>query len=207
MQINYIAGTNFGRAPSWLTTVLGEVSAFYDKLFTNNITINVTVNWVPLAGDALASNSLTGGSGVIDSFSTVSAALADHAQYAIQSGAYANMPTGVSSVYVAPGEAEVLGLSALRAEQPHGRGAAAGHPAGDRLRPGRGRLRAVRRRARRPQLQRLAARRPGVPACDRVRHRKPPLTRNYSSSAFAVSNTAANIAGVSRPVLVFSREQ
>jgi autotransporter passenger strand-loop-strand repeat protein len=119
MQINYYQGTNFTSAPSWLTTVLFQVSAFYDTLFTNNITLNVTVNWVPLAwtqtttneGGTLASNSLSGGpAGVTSSFSTVSGALAAHATNTTQSEAYSNMPGGVGSVYVAPAEAMVLGL-------------------------------------------------------------------------------------------------
>jgi autotransporter passenger strand-loop-strand repeat protein len=119
MQINYYQGTNFTSAPSWLTTVLFQVSAFYDTLFTNNITLNVTVNWVPLAwtqtttneGGTLASNSLNGGpAGVTSSFSTVSGALAAHATNTTQSEAYSNMPGGVGSVYVAPAEAMVLGL-------------------------------------------------------------------------------------------------
>jgi autotransporter passenger strand-loop-strand repeat protein len=108
MLIKYFAGTNYSSAPTWLPTVLNEVASFYDKLFTNNITIDVTVNWVPLSGGDLASNS--GFGGVTDTFSTVSAALVGHAQYATQKEAYANMPTGAGNVFVASGEAEVLGL-------------------------------------------------------------------------------------------------
>ncbi len=120
MQINYFQGTNFSSAPAWLTTTLFQVSAFYDKLFTNNITIDVTVNWVPLQwsetstheGGVLATNNLTDGTkGVTSSFSTVSNALISHEGNSIQTEAYGNMPTsGVSSVYVPPAEAMVLGL-------------------------------------------------------------------------------------------------
>jgi len=123
MQINFIQGTNYSSAPSWLTGaggVLDQIQSFYGRLFTNNITIDVTLNWVPLAwsqtstneGGTLASNNITSGTnGVTSSFSTLSAALVSHAQYATQNEAYANMPTsGVSSVYIAPAEAMILGL-------------------------------------------------------------------------------------------------
>ncbi|HUO11742.1 MAG TPA: hypothetical protein VMU37_03210, partial [Caulobacteraceae bacterium] len=110
MQINWIHGTGYSSAPSWLGTVLADVATFYDKLFTNDITIDATVNWVPLGdtanGGILAENELSSGPwGVTSSFSTVSAALVSHAQYATQTEAYSNMPSGVGSVYVAPGEA------------------------------------------------------------------------------------------------------
>jgi autotransporter passenger strand-loop-strand repeat protein len=78
------------------------------------------LNWVPLQwtqtakseGGLFADNNLTSGSaGVTVSYSTLSAALVAHEANATQTEAYANMPTsGVTSVYVAPAEAMLLGL-------------------------------------------------------------------------------------------------
>jgi autotransporter passenger strand-loop-strand repeat protein len=113
MQINFYKGTNFSSAPSWLTTVLFQVSAFYDKLFTNNITLNLAVNWVDLGTDVLASNDLYGSGdtqGVTSSYSTVISKLDSHEQTQTQAEAYSYLPSGPSNIYVAPGEAEVLGL-------------------------------------------------------------------------------------------------
>jgi autotransporter passenger strand-loop-strand repeat protein len=111
MQINFLAGTNYGSAPAWLGTVANQVAAFYDQLFTNNITIDVTLNWVGLPSGVLASNNLNGGpGGVTSSFSTVSNALESHATNGVQNGAYSWMPGGVSNVYVTPGDAMILGL-------------------------------------------------------------------------------------------------
>jgi autotransporter passenger strand-loop-strand repeat protein len=109
MNIVYSAGTNYGNAPAWLPTVLAQVAAFFEKTFTNNVTINVTVNWVDLGSGVLASNSATTG-GVSVSLATLTAALNSHAHTATQSAAYANLPSNVTSVYVAAAEADALGL-------------------------------------------------------------------------------------------------
>src|ERR1700735_2569575 len=102
MQINFIQGTNYSSAPSWLTGsggVLDQIKSFYDHLFTNNITIDVTLNWVPLQwsqtstkeGGVLADNNITSGTqGVTSSYSTVSGALVSHEANAIQTEAYGN---------------------------------------------------------------------------------------------------------------------
>lgn len=113
MQINWIAGANYGSAPSWLPTVLSQVASFYDNLFTNSETLNIRVNWVDLGSGALASNSNDGSGdtlGVNVSFSTLSAALVAHGTTTDQASAYSNMPSGVGTVYVSPAEAQILGL-------------------------------------------------------------------------------------------------
>ena len=121
MKINFIDGTNFSSAPSWLTGsggILDQIQSFYDHLFTNNITINITLSWVGLPwtqtatrqGGVLANNNLTSAQGVTSSFSTVSNHLVAHEGNSVQSEAYGFMPSLGGSVYVAPGEAEILGL-------------------------------------------------------------------------------------------------
>jgi autotransporter passenger strand-loop-strand repeat protein/autotransporter-associated beta strand protein len=109
MNIVYTHGSGYSSAPSWLPRVLAEVAAFFDKTFTNNVTIDVRVNWVDLGKEVLASNS-NNTVGVDVSLSALSAALVAHEQTATQRAAYANLPSGVSQVYVAPAEADALGL-------------------------------------------------------------------------------------------------
>jgi autotransporter passenger strand-loop-strand repeat protein len=125
MNIVFNKGANYSSAPSWLTGpggVLDQVASYYDHLFTDNITINITLNWKPLQwsqtstteGGILADNQIDSGTvGVTSSFSTLSNALSAHAGNSIQNKAYGNMPTsGVGSVYIAPAEAMILGLEA-----------------------------------------------------------------------------------------------
>ncbi|QUD88290.1 NF038122 family metalloprotease [Phenylobacterium montanum] len=113
MQINWIAGANYGSAPSWLPTVLAQVANFYDSVFTNNVTLNIRVNWENLGSGVLASNSNGGPgdtSGVNVSFSTLSSALIAHETTNTQASAYSHLPGGVGTVYVSPSEAQMLGL-------------------------------------------------------------------------------------------------
>jgi hypothetical protein len=80
MNIVFNKGANYSSAPSWLTGpggVLDQVASYYDHLFTDNITINITLNWKPLQwsqtstteGGILADNQIDSGTvGVTSSF-------------------------------------------------------------------------------------------------------------------------------------------
>ena len=121
MQVNFSPGTNFNAAPAWLAGVLNQVSGFFDSHFRDNITINVTLNWVPLGGapgggQILGENGFNGGpNGVLASSGIVSAALAAHAGNAIQSAAYSHIGyTPFGQVSLSPGEAMVTGLESAQ---------------------------------------------------------------------------------------------
>jgi autotransporter passenger strand-loop-strand repeat protein len=116
MDVNFIAGTNYNNAPSVITSALSGLATFYDNLFTTNLTLDVTVNYVDLGGQqanggvVLANNNVQT-AGTTASFATVHSALLSHETTQDQQQAYQYMPSGLGNLQIAPGEAYVLGLS------------------------------------------------------------------------------------------------
>jgi hypothetical protein len=91
------------------------VAQLYDTLFSNNVTINITVQWGVLASTVGATNN-GGGGGLIFNYAQVLALLQGDENSPAQQLAFGNLPntdpTGSNNFSLTVAEAEALGLSA-----------------------------------------------------------------------------------------------
>ena len=120
MLINFFPGTGFGQtslygAPAGLFPAAEYVASLYDVIFTNPITLDITLNWGPQAPGVLASNGNSTNGFTVYSYSALTSALIAHEQSPTQIAAYAtllddNPPSSANSYYLPPGQAEILGF-------------------------------------------------------------------------------------------------
>lgn len=127
MQITFTPGSGFGPSnspsvPAGLVPAAAYVANLYDTIFTNPITLNLTLNWAPQQGSATGgvlatNNSYFNVPGYTIIYSALRSDLIAIQQSPTQIAAYKTLPgtdpTGNSSstqdYYLTPGQAEILG--------------------------------------------------------------------------------------------------
>ena len=126
MIINYTFdnSTNPSDTNSWANAPAGveqqaqaafaAVAQMYDTLFTNNVTLNITVQWGTTPAGAAAGNN-GGGGGIIFTYAQVLSLLQGDENSSAQQLAFGNLPntdpTGSNAFSLTVAEAEALGLS------------------------------------------------------------------------------------------------
>jgi autotransporter passenger strand-loop-strand repeat protein len=124
MKINVVFDSSVASAPAGFTTAINYVVNLYDTLFTNPISITIDVGWGEIDGTALGSGDLGESMAASEgsyTYTQVRDALIAGGQSSAQLAAYATLPVADvtisepyypngSTVYVAPAEAEALGL-------------------------------------------------------------------------------------------------
>ena len=130
MIINFTPGAGFGQtsgsAPAGLLPAAEYVANLYDAIFTNPITLNITLNWAVQQQGVLASNNIFSSvvSGTTVSYSALLTALTAHEQGALQSSTWNALPatdptTGSGTdFYLTPGQAEIFGANGYSPANP-----------------------------------------------------------------------------------------
>jgi len=117
MQINIIQGTGYAAEDAKyngaVTSALNYLTNFFDTTFTNNVTINIQVNFNPTIG--VGANNNTNLPLVQTTYANVRSALIAEGTGSLQQSAYSALPTsdptGGATCFLRPAYAAALGLS------------------------------------------------------------------------------------------------
>ena len=118
MNINVSFDQSLSSLPAAFVGAINYVVAYFDSIFTNNVTVNIAVGYGEVAGQSLGSGDLGESEGMYDevSYASATAALKQNAQSTLQSGAYATLPSSTpfvgDALYMTTAEQKALGLLA-----------------------------------------------------------------------------------------------